>query len=223
LIIALEGLDACGKAYQAAAIAAVLQPSTIISFPRYSGPFGPPILAHLKEEVVFCQRDKESGVLSQSPDDAVVFQSLMTMDKYDAASEIKALDRKGQYVVLDRYWPSACCYGADDGLDFGSMLRINSCLPAADIYFLLDISVEESAKRRPTSRDRYERDKEKLARVRDRYLYMWHLMTEAHTTPKTRWIVLNGHSDAQEITNKILSEIKDTVAWYARLQACTLK
>lgn len=130
----------------------------------------------------------------------------MTMDKYDAASEIKALDRKGQYVVLDRYWPSACCYGADDGLDFSSMLRINSCLPPADLYVLLDMSVEEAANRRPKARDRYERDKEKLGRIRDRYLYMWKLMEEP--TLKSKWVVVNGHNGVQDITSKILEELR---------------
>jgi len=132
----------------------------------------------------------------------------MTMDKYDAASELIALDRKGQFVILDRYWPSACCYGADDGLDFGSMLRINSCLPPADLYVLLDISVEKAAGRRPKARDRYERDKEKLARIRDRYLYMWDLMVNRNVAGSI-WVVLNGHCEAKEITQRIVGYAKE--------------
>lgn len=206
MIIAIEGLDASGKATQAAAVAAAYQPhSTVISFPRYNGPFGAVILAHLKEEVMLMTN--ASGVLSVSSNDAVAFQALMTMDKYDAASEIKAFDRRGQYVVLDRYWPSACCYGADDGLDFHSMVRINSCLPPADLYVLLDISADMAAERRPEARDRYERDKKKLESVRNRYLYMWDLMAQSHAG----WLLLNGQSDATEITSKILNEVKKVV------------
>ena len=207
MIIAIEGLDASGKATQAKALSDALQPSTVISFPRYSGPFGAAIRAHLKEEVVLCQRDKTTGALSTSPDDAVVFQALMTMDKYDAASEIKALDRKGQFVVLDRYWPSACCYGADDGLDFSSMLRINACLPPADLYVLLDISVDRTTSRRPEARDRYERDKEKLTRVRSRYLHMWQIMSQAKVPSQGAWVVLNGHEEPALITKKIIEEV----------------
>jgi thymidylate kinase len=204
LIIAIEGLDASGKATQAAALAEELQPSTVISFPRYAGPFGAAIRAHLKEEIVLCQKDTHTGALSISPDDAVAFQALMTMDKYDAASEIKAIDRRGHYVILDRYWPSACCYGADDGLDFSSMVRINSCLPPADLYTLLDISVEKTSARRPEARDRYERDKEKLKRVRARYLYMWQVMSESESS----WLVLNGHEDPKMITQKIIDRVR---------------
>ncbi|CAB4131363.1 Tmk Thymidylate kinase [uncultured Caudovirales phage] len=207
MIIAIEGLDASGKATQAKAVAQELQPSTVISFPRYDGPFGEIIKGHLHERLILCGQS-EQGVLSPSKFDPVVFQSLMTSDKYDAASEIEALDRKGQCVVLDRYWPSACCYGADDGLDFGSMLKINSRLPPADLYVLLDISVEKAAGRRPKARDRYERDKEKLARIRDRYLYMWELMVNRNVAG-SRWVVLNGHCEAKEITRIILNHVKD--------------
>lgn len=204
MIVAIEGLDASGKATQAAAVAAAYQPhSTVISFPRYSGPFGEVILAHLKEEVLLVRKNA-AGVLSISPNDAVAFQALMTMDKYDAASEIKALDRRGQYVVLDRYWPSACCYGADDGLDFQSMIRINSCLPPADLYVLLDISADMAAERRPQARDRYERDKKKLERVREKYLYMWDMMSQRNAG----WMLLNGQSDSAEITKKIVAGVK---------------
>lgn len=220
MIIAIEGLDASGKATQAAAVAAALKPSTVISFPRYGGPFGVAILEHLRGELVLCKRDKETGALSTSPDDAVAFQSFMTMDKYDAASEIKALDRKGQFVVLDRYWPSACCYGADDGLDFGSMLRINSRLPPADLYVLLDISVERTTARRPEARDRYERDKEKLSRIRDRYLYMWQLMLDSEVPPlKSTWVVLNGYEEPSVITTKILSELDKIVEFRRHMSA----
>ena len=203
MILALEGLDACGKAKQAAALSKELKPSKVISFPRYSGPFGAAIMAHLQERVLFCQKDQKTGRLSPSPDDAVVFQALMTMDKYDAAFEIKALDRKGIHVILDRYWPSACCYGADDGLDFSSMIRINSCLPQADLNILLDISVEEATKRRPEARDRYERDQEKLKHIRDRYLYMWSVMGVG--MDKGIWVVLNAEKSETEITRQILA------------------
>jgi thymidylate kinase len=127
----------------------------------------------------------------------------MTMDKYDAASEIQAFDRKGIHVILDRYWPSACCYGADDGLDFRSMIRINSRLPPADLNILLDISVEEATRRRPEARDRYERDKEKLKHIRGRYLHMWEVMGVG--IDKWSWVVLNGEKDATEITRQILA------------------
>jgi thymidylate kinase len=133
------------------------------------------------------------------------------MDKYDAASEIRALDRKGVHVILDRYWPSACCYGADDGLDFSSMIRINSCLPQADLNILLDISVEEATRRRPEARDRYERDKKKLKHIRDRYLHMWEVMgVGIEKTGSIPWVVLNGEQDAAEITRQILAGI-DTI------------
>ena len=201
MIIAVEGLDACGKNTQTRILEELLHPAQRISFPRYDGPFGQVIKKHLTEKVQLCEKDPFSGAWGTSPDDAAVFQALMTMDKYDAASEIKALDRKGIHVVLDRYWPSTCCYGVDDGLDFSSMIRINSCLPQAHLNILLDISVEEATRRRPEARDRYERDKEKLKRIRERYLYMWGVMRVGED--KDRWVILNGEKSEKEITEQI--------------------
>jgi dTMP kinase len=205
MIIAVEGLDACGKNTQTRTLERLLHPSQRISFPRYDGPFGQVIKKHLTERVALFEKEPSAipDHWERSPDDAAAFQALMTMDKYDAASEIKALDRKGIHVILDRYWPSACCYGADDGLDFSSMIRINSCLPKADLNILLDISVEEATRRRPEARDRYERDKEKLRHIRDRYLHMWEVMGVG--MEKRSWVVLNGEKDEVEITRQILA------------------
>jgi thymidylate kinase len=215
MIIAVEGLDASGKNTQTRALEKLLHPSQRISFPRYDGPFGQVIKKHLMEQVALCEKSShtypEQEKWERSPDDAAAFQALMTMDKYDAASEIRALDRKGVHVILDRYWPSACCYGADDGLDFSSMIRINSCLPQADLNILLDISVEEATRRRPEARDRYERDKKKLKHIRDRYLHMWEVMgVGIEKTGSIPWVVLNGEQDAAEITRQILAGI-DTI------------
>ena len=205
MIIAVEGLDACGKNTQTRNLERLLHPSQRISFPRYDGPFGQVIKKHLMERVALFERDPTmiTEHWERSPDDAAAFQALMTMDKYDAASEIKALDRKGIYVILDRYWPSACCYGADDGLDFSSMIRINSFLPQADLNILLDISVEEATRRRPEARDRYERDKEKLKHIRDKYLHMWEVKGVGGI--KKTWVVLNAEKSETEITRQILA------------------
>ena len=209
MILAIEGLDACGKNTQTRVLERLLHPSQRISFPRYDCPFGQVIKKHLMEKVALFERDPTmiTEHWERSPDDAAAFQALMTMDKYDAASEIKALARKGIHVILDRYWPSACCYGADDGLDFGSMIRINSCLPQANLNILLDISVEEATKRRPEARDRYERDKEKLRNIRDRYLHMWQVMGVG--MERRTWVVLNGEKSETEITRQILAAVKD--------------
>ena len=77
---------------------------------------------------------------------------------------------------------------------------------------LLDISAEMAAERRPTARDRYERDKKKLERVREKYLYMWDLMSQGNpTNSKSQWMMLNGQSDTTEITQKILTRLKEIV------------
>ena len=56
------------------------------------------------------------------------------------------------------------------GLDAAWLADMQKYLPEPDITFLLDIAPETSARRKTTDRDRYERDLQMLARVRDSYL-----------------------------------------------------
>ena len=105
MILVIEGLDACGKDAQTRALERLLHPSKRIAFPRYDGPFGQVIKKHLTDQVALFEKGSpEDGTFFQramdgeewlvrSPDDAAAFQALMTMDKYDAASEIKARPR----------------------------------------------------------------------------------------------------------------------------------
>lgn len=227
LIICVEGTDASGKATQSKALAEALSTpetgkATLMSFPRYDGPFGDVILRSLRKESVVYSKDPSVGELTapyvyNADDDAASLRGLFALDQYEGAAEIRRLSACGITVVLDRYWPSNVCYGAEDGFDSNILRNVSSSLPAADIFFFIDVSVEEAARRRPQARDRYEKDKAKLARVRQRYLDMWWLeghngvtLTNNDSVFFTRplWVVINGEQPKEKITEQMLSWVK---------------
>lgn len=221
MIIAIEGCDASGKKTQSKALAAGLgnARTAVLSFPRYDGPFGDIILRCLHRESVMYRADKTSAIPEykyNAEDDAAALRGLFALDQYAAADEIKWLHEAGHVVILDRYWPSNVCYGVEDGFDMGVLRSISSSLPQADIYFYIDVSIEEAAKRRPIPRDRYERDKEKLARVRDRYLDLWKvegkggvgMLGDSVSLTPPLWIVIDGHQKQEEVTEQMLGWVR---------------
>jgi thymidylate kinase len=139
----------------------------------------------------------------QAPEDAMIFQCMMTIDKYAAEPEMRAFLKEG-HVVADRWWPSAYVYGVADGLDAGWLSGIHACLLKADLHILLEVSLEEAVRRRPERRDRYERDHHKQERVRKLYRELW----EAHGTAYgDSWVILDGTGSVEDVSARVMSAI----------------
>ncbi len=170
-LICFEGLDASGKATMSAYAAALLR-GVEFSFPCYDTPTGQLLLRHLKGEVEMVTRQPFPppcrGSMLNTNDDMLTRQTLMTVNRLEAQDQIlQAL--RGSPVVLDRYWLSSLVYGEAEGLDQKWIVDISSTLLRPDLTIVLDIPVEEVAKRRPQARDKNETDLDKLRRVRDLY------------------------------------------------------
>jgi thymidylate kinase len=67
-------------------------------------------------------------------------------------------------------------------------------LPVPDVCLFLDISVEESWKRRPERRDRYEKQREMLHQVRWSYLELFR---------KHDWVVIDAMGSPDEVQTRI--------------------
>lgn len=179
--IVFEGGDACGKTTQVEMLKEKLGLLGLsvagTSFPRYQTKVGGVISRHLHSEIFLADGDYdyEYGAIkvSKSADDALCFQALQTLDKYEEAPSILANLKSGHVVVSSRWYQSAEIYGADDGLDENMLKRVHACLPRADVNILLHLSSEASLALRPDLRDRFERDRAKQDRIRQRYLNYW--------------------------------------------------
>ena len=188
MIIAFEGIDACGKETQVRALRAdaLLRGQEVLvkSYPDYETETG-----------------KKISELLQLPDgerDGLLLQSLMTMNRYESQEPLKRAHQDGQLVILDRYWMSGLVYGQTDGLDLDWLLRVHERLLQPDYWFVLDISVEESFRRRPAREDVYEESKERLEKCRDLY-HKASLWTGAR--------IIDGHNSPEAVHEMVLTEL----------------
>jgi thymidylate kinase len=108
---------------------------------------------------------------SWSIDKALIIQCVMLVDRIEYLPLLQRYDRDpDRLLILDRYYLSGLVYGRADGLDRLWLSRIHASLPMPDVFFLLDIPVSESVRRRPDRRDYYEKNTKKLEQVRQLYL-----------------------------------------------------
>ena len=159
LLIAFEGLDQSGKQTQAELLRDRLKAAghkvRLLSFPDYGTSIGEEIARAL-------QGERDYG-----PD---VMQLLYIANRYERKDEILRWLEGGLILICDRYRASSVAYGEAMGLDAAWLADMQKYLPPPDITFLLDIAPETSAKRKSSDRDKYERDLQLLARVRDSYV-----------------------------------------------------
>lgn len=142
--------------------------------------------------------------------DPLVFQCLQTVNRFELLPVINAYLEAGRPLVFDRYTASAMVYGTLDGLDPDWIELINMSLPQPDVWIYLDIPIEESFKRRPERRDRYESDRAYLEKVREGYLRLFRekAIGQIKTEYAHGWYIVNGLGTVEEVHERILGVIK---------------
>jgi dTMP kinase len=158
MIIALEGIDACGKHTQVRMLSEVAEAKGIqvlnLSFPNYLTETGQLIRDMLTSEV-------------RGP---LLLQSMMTINRYEVSDKIDEAQLMGKLIILDRYWMSGWVYGQTDGIDHDWLETIHRPLVQPHQWIVLDMPVEESFRRRPVREDLYESDRKRLEKARSLYL-----------------------------------------------------
>jgi dTMP kinase len=193
-LLALEGIDGCGKSTQAKALATVLG-------------------ATLTHEPGATELGASLRQLLLAPDaPAISLRAealLMAADRAEhIARVIEPALSSGQWVVSDRFSGSTLAYqGAGRGLGMVELQRMVEWATdglSADLSILIDVPVEVAQQRLGTSaRDRLERLGPEFAqRVRDGFL------TLAHDEP-SRWVVIDGTPDAVSLTARIVDVVHE--------------
>jgi len=158
MLIAFEGLDQSGKETQSRTLRARLEADghrvRSLSFPEYDTPIGGEI------------RQALDGARDFTPD---VMQLLYVANRLEFKARLMLWLDAGDVVICDRYCASSVAYGEAQGLDARWLHEIQRYLPPAHVTVLLDIAPDTAVQRKATGRDRYERDLDLLARVRDSY------------------------------------------------------
>jgi dTMP kinase len=158
MLIVFEGLDQSGKETQARQLRARLQAERrvvrALSFPDYDTPIGREL------------REALGGHRDFGPD---VMQLLYVANRFEHKARLEHWLAAGDCVVCDRYRASSVAYGEAQGLDPVWLEEIQRHLPPPAITVLLDIAPATAVERKRVNRDRYERDLDLLARVRESY------------------------------------------------------
>ncbi len=206
MFIVNEGFDAAGKNTQTETMKNRLErlgwEVVVFSFPRYKTQLGELIRKHLFREVSLATHHAETWE-AHAPEDALMFQCLMVVDKYDAAAAIKAALDRGACVIADRWWQSAFCYGAVDGLPREWLFKAHHLLPLPDLNVFIDITPEEALRRRPKLRDRYEQDRDKQVVVRQNYKALWAESGMEGAHRRYNWHVVDGEADPDQVHERI--------------------
>ena len=186
LLIAFEGLDQSGKQTQADLLRDRLKADgykvRLLSFPDYGTSIGEEIARALQGE-----RDYGPEVM----------QLLYVANRYERKDEMLHWLEGGLILICDRYVASSVAYGEAHGLDAAWLTDMQRYLPRADVTLLLDIAAETAARRKTTDRDRYERDLELLARVRESYLRQ----------ADDGWVRIDGERDRKAVAADVATAV----------------
>ncbi len=183
MLIAFEGLDQSGKQTQARRlrrrIARDGQRVRALSFPEYETPIGGQIARALA---------------GRRPVGADVLQLLYVANRCEFRPKLEAWLAAGDVVICDRYRASSVAYGEAQGLDPEWLAGIQRYLPRETLTILLDIAPGTAVRRKKTGRDRYERDLQLLARVRESY---------RRQAARGGWAVIDGEQSKDEVTRAV--------------------
>ena len=147
---------------------------------------------------------------SWSKDKAAIIQSVMIADRLEHLHLlVEFANSPSNLLILDRYKISGLAYGCADGLESSWLQLIQSVLPDADLTVLLDVSVEESKRRRPERRDYYETNYNKLEEVRSNYLAIFKELCDAQSgeRPDESYLVVDGSLPPSKVSQKIVAAI----------------
>src|SRR5262245_39419670 len=156
MLIAFEGLDQSGKETQARHLRVRIEQqgrqARAVSFPDYDTPIGQEIAKALRG-------DQDFG-----PD---VMQLLYIANRFEYRQRLELWLGAGEVVLCDRYCASSVAYGEAQGLDPHWLTQVQRDLPRPAVTVLLDIAPETAVRRKAADRDRYERDRMLLTKVRE--------------------------------------------------------
>ena len=191
-IIVFEGLDKSGKYSQSELLKKNLEELGYkvakSEFHRYDTPTG-----QLIQKWLYGEYDV----------DQTTIELIMAADKYAQVPWMNSLRKEGyDFLILDRYYTSQIVYGRASGGDVDWIDGLIGDLPAYHLQFFLDISPEESMRRKGKhgENDRYESDLTLLKKVREWYLHEVEFQGDIK--------LINAERSVEQIENEVLLFMK---------------
>lgn len=187
MVIAFEGLDQSGKETQARLLKSRLEAAgrrvETLTFPDDTTPLGQEIRA---------------GLAGQRAYPSDVMQLIYIANRHERRAQIESWLAEGTIVICDRYLASSIAYGEAQGLDPQWLTDTQRFLPQPALTILLDIEPATALARKQAGRDRYERDLDLLARVRDSY---------RRQSQQPTWVLVHGERSREEVAAEITAVV----------------
>jgi len=184
--IVLEGLDACGKTTQAAALVKLLATQNInavhLQCPSEDSPFGKLLGRYL------------AGDTSISHWTA---HTLFSSCRWDMVPDINAYLALGITVILERWAYSGIAYSLAKGMSTKWVCKQDNGLPQPDQVFLLKIAPEESMRR--------------MGLNSETLLHTLSLVSDNFDMMAEDWYVVEGSHTPEDITHDIHSVLTTQV------------
>lgn len=196
--IVIEGIDGCGGQTQTNLLQEYFkkEETLFLSFPAYKTELGNIVDLFLHKKIVYTEKSVEL---------LVYFADILQFKQ-----EILRALKEGKNVICDRYFTSTIVFQSLDKEDnLNKILKLNEMfeLPAPDICFLLDISGEESQKRKSFEKkgfenlDRNEGNLIFMKSIREQYLKI------AKEQIFCRWEIINGEKPINEVFDNIIKKL----------------
>jgi len=194
MIIVIEGSDQAGKKTQSGMLAQALRrrkiKTALFSFPDYSTPLGKEISGFLRGKRKFPPQ---------------VIHCLLAANRWERADDIAKAHEQNSVIIMNRYYQSNLVYGAANGLKLKWLEGLDSGLPKADLVIVLNVSQDESFRRKRSNRDKFEKNTEFLKKISKTYerlarKYGWHLVDASQTKHQV-------HQQIMDILSKKLARL----------------
>ena len=188
--IVIEGIDGCGGNTQTNLLKKYFGKENVLflSFPAYNTKIGKLIDDFLHKRIV----------LNSDVELLLYFGDILQFK-----SSILKARKKGEIILCDRYFTSTIVHQGEKALELNSIFN----LPKPDVCFLLDVTGEESQKRKTKEKGTFNSDRNEtnlffLNDTREKYLKV------AKNQVFCKWEIINGEKPINEIFEIIKSKLK---------------
>ena len=189
LIISIEGGDQAGKKTQSSMLVKVLDSRGVqvsaFSFPDYTTPVGKVI------------KNVLNGKHTPIPQ---VIHCLMSANRWEMAEKIRQASKDNHVLVMNRYYHSNLVYGMANGLNESWLESLDEGLPKSDMVILLDVTQDESFRRKSTGRDKFESDDSFIRKVSRMYKTV---------AKRKHWKIIDAKMDRKKVHEQILSIVEE--------------
>ena len=118
----------------------------------------------------------------------------------EISEKIRQASKDNHVLVMNRYYHSNLVYGMANGLNESWLESLDEGLPKSDMVILLDVTQDESFRRKSTGRDKFESDDSFIRKVSRMYKTV---------AKRKHWKIIDAKMDRKKVHEQILSIVEE--------------